>query len=373
MTRVTADVQWDAKAIDMARGLPWSAREGVEDAVQSRGVLPPAPIAMPVPATGEEPQAAVEPVHQASPSSSTASPGHQTISDGLPAPLTPVSVAPSDMEFSEPRPHGVARRLFEDDDLEAHVPGEMATPVAPPAEKRQKVDAVEDWLDREMSHEERYEARVEELKKLLSFGGLVARRKADARGYSVMPHTWVDKMKDGVAKSRFTIADLKARSPDANPAELFSPTPTQLSTAIFETTLIKRGLMSISADVVSAYPHAEEKETIFVRIPKREFIDAAKFYPEALGGLTIAEIEADGAHLQPLVNIYGRRPAGANWRDKLESIIVGIPNFKFKRLPHEPCLYYDEKSRAMILMTFALLQFLMTWTRLWRRSRRSCG
>ena len=57
------------------------------------------------------------------------------------------------------------------------------------AEKRQRVEAVEDWFDRDLSPEERHEARVDELKKLLSFGGLIARRKAEARGYNVLPHT----------------------------------------------------------------------------------------------------------------------------------------------------------------------------------------
>lgn len=59
-----------------------------------------------------------------------------------------------------------------------------------------------------MPEDEPREAKTAELRKLMEFGAFEAVRMEEARGKQCFPFKWVDKRKDGVAKSRFTIADV---------------------------------------------------------------------------------------------------------------------------------------------------------------------
>ncbi len=80
----------------------------------------------------------------------------------------------------------------------------------------------------------------------MPFEAFVAVPKSEAKGKRVFPFTWVDRKKDGISKSRFTVADTRWKSPTADPSDLFSPTPTQIATHIFEAAALKRDLSMVN-------------------------------------------------------------------------------------------------------------------------------
>jgi hypothetical protein len=213
------------------------------------------------------------------------------------------------------------------------------------------IGAVEQFLDTMIPPEDLHEARLEELRKLLSFGAFTAVSVKDVpAGSKVFPFKWVDKMKDGSAKSRITVADLKSKSPETELVDIFAPTPSSLASNIFEAATLRRGLVSWSADVVSAFPHAGESELCYMRVPK-EFAEAAyPLYEAALGGLEYEDVE-DGSmvRLRLDANVYGRRTGPRNFREEFEKRVKNLQGFRFERSSFEPCLYYDRESQAMIL------------------------
>ncbi len=87
---------------------------------------------------------------------------------------------------------------------------------------------------------------------------------------------------------------------------------------------------------------------MFARVPQ-VFLAAAADFPAVKGGLDDDAFEGDHVLLRLLANVYGRRPTGAQWRNKLERELRKLPGHHFERLPHEPCIYYCPTTKAMIL------------------------
>jgi hypothetical protein len=157
---------------------------------------------------------------------------------------------------------------------------------------------------------------------------------------------WVETIKEGCAKARWTVADVRGKE---TRDDVFSPTPSLLANRLFDVRALLRKENCVSADVVSAFPHAEEKEDVWVRAPP-EFSD--KVREEILAGVRtdigIAELDA-GIYIKLTANVYGRRTAGAAWRQLFEDTVCGIPGYNFVRCPHEPCAYIDYKKGVLLI------------------------
>ena len=128
------------------------------------------------------------------------------------------------------------------------------------------VNDVEQALEHEIvSDEDKLQARVDELQKLdVDFKVFEPCLKENWK-HRVIGYTWVDTVKNGEARSRFTVADLKRNAPSR--PDTFSPTPSPVSLAILELMALHKVHPIISGDVTCAYPHAPETEEIAVRCP----------------------------------------------------------------------------------------------------------
>ena len=88
----------------------------------------------------------------------------------------------------------------------------------------------------------------------------------------------------------------------------------------------------IAFDVVSAFPHAQETDRIFIKPPKESIND----YTAKFGAKAIPQGELLWWMKKAL---YGRRNAGASFREFFEAVIMVEPNMSFRRGILEPCLY----------------------------------
>ncbi len=52
--------------------------------------------------------------------------------------------------------------------------------------------------------------------------------------------------------------------------------------------------------------------------------------------------------LQLKANLYGRRTAGRNWRDKFEFALKQVPDANFKRSTADPCVFVDQSTGAVV-------------------------
>ena len=135
----------------------------------------------------------------------------------------------------------------------------------------------------------------------------------DAR---ILQYTWVDKPE----KARWAVADRRTDGPCED--IVHCPAPAPESNKVVQVVALLRQWPVYCFDVVSAFPHAEENDpSVYVRAPK-EWVEMG----ENRGGLVW--------HL--VRNVYGRRPAGASFRDFFESTLVKLG---FQRGSTEPCLY----------------------------------
>ena len=167
----------------------------------------------------------------------------------------------------------------------------------------------------------------------------------------VFHYTWVDKQRDGVHKSRFTCADIKRKYTSAEEAEMrvFVPTPTPESHALLEVSALKHGHAMRTFDIVAAFligqdRGAQQGEPVYMRAPPewRPLFDAwvseQQWNPE-----TMEEVRAAFSEYMFRLegNVYGRRTAGAVYRDEFEEILCTKlqPEFEFKRGVRDPFVY----------------------------------
>jgi hypothetical protein len=229
------------------------------------------------------------------------------------------------------------------------------TPVARPSgsssiglQEEGHIDSVQDYVDTQVSKEDKYKARHAELVKLED--DFVAIKPIAMRsvphGTKILNFVWVETIKDGCAKARWTVADVRGKE---TRDDVFSPTPSLLANRLFDVRALLRKENCVSADVVSAFPHAQENEDVWVRAPP-EYAD--KVREEILAGVrtdtSIAELDA-GIYIKLTANVYGRRTAGAAWRQLFEDTVCGILGYNFVRCPHEPCAYIDYKKGVLLI------------------------
>eukprot|EP00971_Amphidinium_carterae_P049812 981957-Amphidinium_carterae.1 len=157
----------------------------------------------------------------------------------------------------------------------------------------------------------------------------------------VFGHTWVEGIRHGVPKSRLTLQDFRHQAKqkenrvkldgawDSNSVETVqSPTPSNMVNKMLMWAASFYHHAVISIDVVSAFPHAEERGENVLMEPPVEWLNE-KGYQR---GEVVWEMTG---------NLYGRRAAPANFREHLEGIILSMPEASFRRGTIEPCLYFS--------------------------------
>ena len=226
----------------------------------------------------------------------------------------------------------------------------------------QRLAAVLDWLDGVLDAEQVQKARLAQLDKLWQRHAFVPVHKSEVPKTSkVFHYTWVDKQRDGVHKSRFTCADIKRKYTSAEEAEMrvFVPTPTPESHALLEVSALKHGHAMRTFDIVAAFligqdRGAQQGEPVYMRAPPewRPLFDAwvseQQWNPE-----TMEEVRAAFSEYMFRLegNFYGRRTAGAVYRDEFEEILCTKlqPEFEFKRGVRDPCVYRCDKTNIMLV------------------------
>jgi len=193
----------------------------------------------------------------------------------------------------------------------------------------QTIAAVEDtlpWLNQLLPG--RHELRVAEITKLTGFGcfepypyRLVS---SEARIYRPL---WVDTPN----KSRLTLQDKRSFG-DAEEI-VHCPTPSAQCNNCLEFVATWTKLPMWCWDVISAFPHAPESNDSVFMYPPAEW-DASMYKERMVWWMRSS--------------LYGRRSAGANFRDYLESVIISTPDFAMIRGDAEPCCYRSGSTDARL-------------------------
>ena len=220
------------------------------------------------------------------------------------------------------------------------------------------VSNIMDYLDTmQMDERELKRARKEELRKLneVYYGAFTPRdRRQLSKDLSVFGHKWVDKVTEGVAKSRLTCQDFKKKQ-EANEKHSseypsnFCPTPHATSRKLLEVYSLATQMPRVKADLSSAFLIARDGgdargQPVLMRPPKEWleeydewFAKARPEIQEQMRGVPKEEIlwQVDG-------NLYGRQSAAAQYRDRLEEILTKeLPKEKyfFKRGKLDACVF----------------------------------
>ncbi|CAE7521947.1 RE1 [Symbiodinium sp. CCMP2592] len=179
-----------------------------------------------------------------------------------------------------------------------------------PAVYQQRLASVMELLDSCPDPAAVQEARLAQLQKLWRLGAFTPVHKwqkpAEAQ---VFHYKWVDKVKEGTVKSRFTCADIISAH------------------ALLEITALQKGCATRSFDIVAAFligqdRGAQQEKWVYVRPPPEwrpiweEWVRAQPpaQQPELWESFDQMLFRLDG-------NLYGRRTAGSVYRDELEELL----------------------------------------------------
>ncbi|CAE7691018.1 unnamed protein product [Symbiodinium sp. CCMP2456] len=153
---------------------------------------------------------------------------------------------------------------------------------------------------------------------------------------------WVDEIKRGVYRSRFTCADIKKKYSKEELAEetnTFAPTPYEESHILLELKCLVNGWHSRSGDVRRAYLFGTDSgdssgQPVFMRMPP-EYLP--HFY---------AWLDAQDSETKAL------RPAGSNYRKEFEDVVTNglvSKGYQFIRGTRDPTVYTCCKTDATLL------------------------
>ncbi|CAE7530574.1 RE1 [Symbiodinium natans] len=235
-----------------------------------------------------------------------------------------------------------------------------------PAVAQQRLATVMEYLDSVPDPQQIQKAREEQLWKLWRLNAFtpVMRwdKPADAQTFH---YKWVDKVKDGVCKSRFTCADTRrSYTPEMEQdMRVFVPTPTPEAHALLEITALQRGCAMRTFDIVAAFligrdRGAQNENWVYMRPPaewKPIFDQWVREQPPSeqskLRG-QFADIFADMLFRLD-GNLYGRRTAGSVYRDELEELLCHklsqTGRYAFKRGVKDPCIYRCMKTGIIVV------------------------
>ena len=148
----------------------------------------------------------------------------------------------------------------------------------------------------------------------------------------VLNHVWVDKKSNGVAKSRFTCADVKQKqTPEqrliSQGQSNFCPTPHPVSLKILEAYALLHKYPRAKTDLTSSFLIARDSgddqgQSTCLKPPQERLneyevwlaVQDQKVQPE------LANVRKQHILWQVDGNIYGRQPAAAAYRQELENI-----------------------------------------------------
>ena len=221
------------------------------------------------------------------------------------------------------------RRVFE------NMASEMAELITNESKRLRSVAGIEDYAA-DMYDDElgRHTNRVEEIIKLdeMNVFKPVPYWEME-KGAPCFRHVWVDKPH----KSRLACCDYNLGAADPRDGT-FCPTPQVITTRLVEVKALIEKTPIIRADVISAFVHADEKELVYMKPPK-EWCDRYKDSQGIDGKDYVWRLER---------SLYGRRSAGANWREHFEAVVKGYP-VMVERSEYDPCLYICESEKwAMV-------------------------
>ena len=224
-----------------------------------------------------------------------------------------------------------------------------------------------DYLDNVTRDEEVLrEARKEELRKLNEvYGAFKPRdRRELSKELTVFGHKWVDKVTEGIAKSRLTCQDFKRKnqSEDKDSSETpsnFCPTPHEASKKMVEVYSLLHNLPRVKADLSSAFLIAKDQgdskgQPVMMKPPQEWLEDydvwlvsQPKEIQDELKDVPASEIvwQVDG-------NLYGRQSAAAQYRDRLEEILTEeLPKekYSFTRGKLDACVYKCQLTGTVLI------------------------
>ena len=200
------------------------------------------------------------------------------------------------------------------------------------------------------------QARREEIRKLNDvFGAFTPRdRRELPKDITVFGHRWVDKVNEGRVKSRLTCQDFKRKQTSeerhsSEGANNFCPTPHAASRKVLEVYSLKTGLPRVKVDLTSAFLIAKDSgddrgQPVMMRPPAEwleEFDTWLLKQPKAVQE-ELSKVPKEHLVWQVDGNIYGRQPAAASYRDRLEDILLNkLPKdqYSFKRGKLDACIY----------------------------------
>ena len=224
-----------------------------------------------------------------------------------------------------------------------------------------------DYLDQiGAAEEEQKKARKMEIKKLNEdFGAFTPRDgRLIPKEITVFGHKWVDKVSEGIAKSRLTCQDFKRKGQDndRNTSEApsnFCPTPHGCSRKLLEVYSMATGLPRVKADLTSAFLIANDQgdktgQPVMMKPPKEWLEDYDDWYllqPKEVQE-ELKDVPKEHILWQVDGNLYGRQSAAAQYRDRLEEIITKeLPpeQYEFQRGAIDGCVYKCEKTGTVLI------------------------
>ena len=206
------------------------------------------------------------------------------------------------------------------------------------------------------------QASLDQLRKLWRLKAFTPVHKKDKpTAAQTFHYKWVDKVKEGVAKSRFTCADVKRAYTAEQEQDLrvFVPTPTPEAHALLEITALQKGCAMRTFDIVAAFligqdRGAQEEKWVYMRPPPEwrpiweEWVREQPPAEQARlwGQFNEMLFRLDG-------NLYGRRTAGSVYRDELEEVLCvklkETGRYDFKRGVKDPCVYRCLKTGIVVV------------------------
>ena len=185
-----------------------------------------------------------------------------------------------------------------------------------------------------------------------------------SKDIAVFGHKWVDKVGEGVAKSRLTCQDFKRRGQpeDKNSAESpsnFCPTPHGCSRKLLEVCSLAKGVPRVKADLTSAFLIGEDQgdkrgQPVMVRPPVEWLDDYEEWYAMQSKEMQkeLEEVPKTDIVWQVDGNLYGRQSEAAQYRDRLEEILTQkLPKdrYNFKRGKLDACVYHCDVTNTVLI------------------------
>ena len=206
------------------------------------------------------------------------------------------------------------------------------------------------------------QARLDQLRKLWRLKAFTPVHKKDKPAAAQTFHyKWVDKVKEGVAKSRFTCADVKRAYTAEQEQDLrvFVPTPTPEAHALLEITALQQGCAMRTFDIVAAFligqdRGAQEEKWVYMRPPpewRPIWEEWVREQPPAQQARLWGQFSEMLFRLDS--NLYGRRTAGSVYRDELEEVLCvklkETGRYDFRRGVKDPCVYRCLKTGIVVV------------------------